>query len=290
MLGLFAASAFRILPSLNKIIAATQTIRSSLPVINTLYDEFRLFDLDRKQQEYVGIDEFNGDIVFDDVTFQYPDTSAASLAEISLKIGKGSSVGIIGGSGEGKRTLVDIMLGLFAPTNGVVSVNGIDIGVSLRQWQNQIGYVPQSIYLTDDTLRRNVAFGVTDHQIDDAAVWKVLRAAHLDDFVNDFPDGLDTMVGERGVKLSGGQRQRIGIARALYHNPAVLVLDEATSALETFTEHSVMDAIRSLKGNKTVVIVAHRLSTVEHCDYVYRLEKGRVVEEGATARVLDGYR
>jgi ABC-type multidrug transport system fused ATPase/permease subunit len=290
MLGLFAASAFRILPSLNKIIAATQTIRFSLPVINTLYDEFRLFDLDRKQQEYVGIDEFNGDIVFDDVTFQYPETSAASLAEISLKIGKGSSVGIIGGSGEGKRTLVDIMLGLFAPTNGVVSVNGIDIGVSLRQWQNQIGYVPQSIYLTDDTLRRNVAFGVTDHQIDDAAVWKVLRAAHLDDFVNDFPDGLDTMVGERGVKLSGGQRQRIGIARALYHNPAVLVLDEATSALETFTEHSVMDAIRSLKGNKTVVIVAHRLSTVEHCDYVYRLEKGRVVEEGATARVLDGYR
>ena len=193
-------------------------------------------------------------------------------------------VGFIGTSGAGKSTLVDILLGLLTPDTGEVRVDGKDIQANLRNWQDQIGYVPQSIFLTDDTLRRNVAFGLADEQIDDAAVQRAIRAAQLEEFVAGLPDGLETLVGERGIRLSGGQRQRIGIARALYHDPAVLVLDEATSALDTDTELGVMQAVTALQGNKTILIVAHRLSTVEHCDRLYRLEQGMVVAEKVRRR------
>jgi ABC-type multidrug transport system fused ATPase/permease subunit len=159
-----------------------------------------------------------------------------------------------------------------------VLVDGVDIRNALCGWQNQIGYVSQTIYLTDDTLRRNVAFGLADADIDEAAVWRALRAAQLEEFVRQLPEGLDTVVGERGVRLSGGQRQRIGIARALYHDPSVLVLDEATSALDTDTESGVMEAIRAMRGEKTILIITHRLSTVEHCDSLVRLVAGQIVE------------
>ena len=171
---------------------------------------------------------------------------------------------------------MDILLGLFTPDTGEVRVDGKDIQANLRNWQDQIGYVPQTIYLTDDTLRRNVAFGLPNEQIDDAAVQRAIQAAQLKDFVASLPDGLETIVGERGIRLSGGQRQRIGIARALYHDPAVLVLDEATSSLDTATERGVMQAVTALQGSKTILIVAHRLSTVEHCDRLYRLEQGKM--------------
>ena len=203
-----------------------------------------------------------------------------------MRIPRGSCVGFIGGSGAGKSTLVDVILGLQAPTNGRVCADGVDIHKSLRSWQALIGYVPQTIFLTDDTLRRNVAFGLADSDIDDDAVMRSIRAAQLDEFVASLPAGLETMVGERGVRLSGGQLQRIGIARALYHDPEVLVLDEATSSLDTATERGVMAAVRSLRGHKTLIIVAHRLSTVEHCDWLYRLEAGQIVEGGEPSKLL----
>ena len=177
-------------------------------------------------------------------------------------------------------------LGPTTPSGGEVRVDGQDIQRNLRGWQDQVGYVPQSVYLTDDSLRRNVAFGLPAEEIDDGAVWRALKAAQLDGFVASLPDGLATTVGERGVRLSGGQRQRIGIARALYHDPAVLVLDEATSAVDTDVEHEVMRAVTALQGSKTVLIVAHRLSTVAHCDRLYRLEGGKVTAQGHPSDLL----
>jgi ABC-type multidrug transport system fused ATPase/permease subunit len=178
-------------------------------------------------------------------------------------------------------------MGLLEPSLGSVLVDGQNIQNRIRWWQNQIGYVSQSIFLLDDTLRRNIAFGVLDDEIDEESVVSAIRAAQLDVFVNRLSDGLDTLVGERGVRLSGGERQRIGIARALYNNPEVLVLDEATSSLDAETEHDVMKAVQALQGTKTVVIVAHRLSTVEYCDRLYRLENSRVVDEGTFSEVMN---
>lgn len=284
-LGLFAAAAFRIMPSVYRVLSSVQSLRYGLPVIDTLYEE-----LNRGIPPAVakgGIAApFREAVEFDKVRFKYPATSAPTLNELSLVVRCGESVGFIGASGAGKSTLVDVLLGLLTPDSGQVRVDGRDIRENLRNWQCQIGYVPQSIFLTDDTLRRNVAFGLAQEQIDEAAVWRALRAAQLEEFVHSLPDGLEAMVGERGIRLSGGQRQRIGIARALYHDPAVLVLDEATSSLDTVTERGVMEAVRALRGAKTIIIVAHRLSTVEHCDRLYRVARGRVVAEGTPAMLL----
>ena len=182
--------------------------------------------------------------------------------------------------------MVDIILGLLTPATGRVKVDGVDIETSIRGWQDRIGYVPQSIYLTDDTLRRNIAFVLHDEKISENSVLGAVQAAQLEQFVKSLPEGLDTVVGERGVRLSGGQQQRIGIARSLYHDPSVLVLDEATSSLDTDTEREVMDAVRKLHGKKTILIVAHRLSTVEDCDYLYHLEAGKIIDEGAPNLIL----
>ena len=182
--------------------------------------------------------------------------------------------------------MVDVILGLLAPSGGRVEVDGHDIQQDLRQWQDQIGYVPQSIYLTDDTLRRNVAFGLPNEQIDDLAVRRAIKATQLEEFVSTLPEGLETLVGERGVRLSGGQRQRIGVARALYHDPAVLVLDEATSALDGDTERGVMEGVTALQGGKTIIVVAHRLSTVENFDRLFRLGHGKIIEEGTPEVIL----
>jgi ABC-type multidrug transport system fused ATPase/permease subunit len=183
--------------------------------------------------------------------------------------------------------LIDILLGLLEPKSGSVRVNGLDIGFCKRSWQHIVGYIPQTIFLMDDSLRRNIAIGISDNEIDEVAIREALKSAQLEDFVASLPEGLDTMVGERGVRLSGGQRQRIGIARALYHRPSVLVLDEATSSLDTETEHEVMKAVQALQGDKTVIIVAHRLSTVEYCDRLYRLDAGRIVDEGTFSEVMN---
>jgi ATP-binding cassette, subfamily B, bacterial PglK len=282
-LGLFAAAAFRLMPSVNRIISAVQQLRYSYPAVNTLYEEL---SLPLENRENNGITSLKNKIEIKDVSYTYPDSSELSLYKIDLKVKKGESIGIIGPSGSGKSTLVDILLGLLVPTDGKIKIDGQDILSNLRSWQDQVGYVPQSIYLTDDTLKRNIAFGLSESQIDNVAVDKAIKAAQLEGFVSDLPEGTETMVGEHGVRLSGGQRQRIGIARALYHDPSVLVLDEATSALDVTTEKEVMKAITALQGNKTIFIVAHRLSTVENCDCLYKLEQGRIVAEGAPEDIL----
>jgi ABC-type multidrug transport system fused ATPase/permease subunit len=277
-LGLFAAAAFRLIPSANRILGTVQNVRYTLPVINTLYAELKSFQ-GAQLSECAELSRFRQGLALESICYSYPAAEKPTLHNINLTVKCGAAVGFIGGSGAGKSTLVDLILGLLTPTSGMVRVDGIDIQTNLRAWQNQIGYVPQSIFLTDDTLRRNVAFGVTESQIDEASVWQAICAAQLEEFVSELPQGLDTVVGERGVRISGGQRQRIGIARALYRDPTVLVLDEATSSLDIATESGVVDAVRALHGKKTILIVAHRPSTIAHCDHVYRLEQGRVIEE-----------
>lgn len=286
-MGVFAAAAFRLLPSVNRILGSFQSIRYSLPVIETLSREISLLAETIAPQRGIPF-VFSSALVMDAVSFCYPSAQAPALCEISLSITRGASVGFVGQSGAGKSTLVDVLIGLLRPGSGTVRVDGQDIQGNLRGWQDQIGYVPQSIFLTDDTLRRNIAFGLSNEQINDAAVGRALRAAQLEEFVNSLPDGVNTCVGERGVRLSGGQRQRIGIARALYHDPAVLVLDEATSSLDIATEAGVMEAVRALQGEKTIIIIAHRLTTVEQCDHIYRLEQGRIMAEDHQTRANFG--
>jgi len=284
ILGLFAAAAFRVMPSINRLLMATQTLIFNRSIIASVYKDFLLDSPDSLSLK--SETKFATQLELTDVSFKYPTAANASLQNVSLVVKRGEAVGFVGPSGAGKSTLVDVILGLFAPTSGVVKVDGQDVQQNLRNWQNQIGYVPQAIYLTDDTLRRNVAFGLNDENIDDNLVRNAIRLAQLEEFVATLPEKLETVVGERGVRLSGGQRQRIGIARALYHNPSILVLDEATSSLDTPTEHGVMQAVQALQGSKTVLIVAHRLSTVEYCDRLYKIENARITEEGTFDKVV----
>ena len=220
-------------------------------------------------------------IAVEDLRFSYGSQTSNVLNGVSLVIPRGQTVGLIGVSGSGKSTLVDVLLGLLAPASGRVLIGGVDTARCMKWWQRRLGYVPQSIYLLDDTVRRNVAFGIAEDRIDDTAVARAIAMVNLDSFVASLPQGLATVVGERGVRISGGQRQRIGIARALYSDPEVLVLDEATSALDGETEETVMEAIDALHGRLTIVVIAHRTATVARCDRVLRVEGGVVREEAA---------
>lgn len=224
--------------------------------------------------------------MLDRVTYRYPSSSEIALKDISMVIPKGESIGLIGKSGAGKTTLVDVILGLLTPESGGIRVDDVSVINNLRSWQNAIGYIPQSIFLIDDTIKHNIAFGVADEEIDEGKLYKVIQAAQLTELIEELPDGLETMVGERGVRLSGGQRQRVGIARALYHEREILVLDEATAALDNETEGLVTDAIKSLSGTKTIIIIAHRLSTIAHCDRIYSLEKGEIARSGSYQEVV----
>ena len=283
VLGLFGAAAFRLLPTMNQVISNFMSIGLYRPILVNLYDDLcRDFPMQFQTTEENRLSE---NLSVERLKFKYANVETFALEDVSIVIRRGEAVGLIGSSGSGKSTLVDILLGLLEPTAGSVCIDGRDIRDNLRGWQDQIGYVPQSIFLTDDTLRRNVAFGLPNDQIDDSAMKLAIRSAQLEDLVASLPEGIETVVGERGVRLSGGQRQRIGIARALYNNPDVLVLDEATSSLDTETEHGVMQAVQALQGEKTVIIVAHRLSTVEYCDRLYRLENARIVDEGTFSEV-----
>ena len=212
-----------------------------------------------------------------DVSYRYPEQYNYSVRDVSLTIPIGQSVAFIGESGAGKTTIVDIILGLLQPDRGRVLVDGEDLEKQRALWQQKIGYIPQSIYLSDDSIRGNIAFGVENKSISDEELWRALEQAQLKEFVKELPDQLDTKVGENGVRLSGGQRQRIGIARALYHNPEILFMDEATSALDNETEKEIMKAIDGLRGEKTLIIIAHRLSTIENCDVVFKMSKGQLV-------------
>ncbi len=291
VLALFAAAAFRLLPSLNRVLAATQFLRYGMPAIDLVYADLYVAKDDRQSDVLQTQNQipppFANEIEGSNIFYHYPDSINYALSEISFSIKKGSCVGFIGSSGAGKSTLVDVILGLLSPQGGEIKVDSIDIEKNKRWWQDQIGYVPQSVTLIDSSLRANIAFGVPVSEIDEGAVKLAIQSAQLEDFIYSLPEGLDTQVGERGVRLSGGQLQRIGIARALYHNPPVLVLDEATSALDSTTEDGVMQAVNALHGNKTILIIAHRLSTVRQCDFLYSIEDGKIVGQGAPHDILD---
>ena len=279
VLGVFAASAFRLMPSVNRLLNAYQNLRYSMPVVETIYSELKYTKCSDLSENQAGLHFFNK-INLKNINYSYPGSDDLALVNISMEIPHGSTVGIIGPSGAGKSTLVDVILGLLIPQNGEVVADEVDIKKNMRAWQNKIGYVPQSIYLTDDTLERNITLGLPQEQIDNEKIKNAVESAQLKSFVENCADGLNTIVGERGVRISGGQKQRIGIARALYHDPEVLILDEATSSLDTSTEADVMRAVTKLHGKKTIIIIAHRLSTVKDCDYLYKLDDGRVINQG----------
>jgi ABC-type multidrug transport system fused ATPase/permease subunit len=287
-LGLFAAAAFRLLPSVNKLTLGLQNLRYTRSIVDTVVTDLQLPNLPLSDMSVRNV-KVRHSIVLDNVSYCYPGASRPSLVDVSLEIPRFASVGLIGGSGAGKSTLIDIILGLLEPSTGRILVDGVDVQGHVRSWQREIGYVPQAIYLCDDTIRRNVAFGRRDEAIDDEAVLAALDSAQLLDFVKLLPQGVDTEIGERGMRLSGGQRQRIGIARALYTDPPFLILDEATSALDNATERDVMTAIESLHGRKTMLIVAHRLTTVAKCTCIVQLEGGQVVQTTSPPGALDSW-
>lgn len=279
LLGVLSLAAFRLMPSANRILNLSTTIRYQIPTFLALKQD--LIDADNlinnhKNEINTGKIRFNKKIVIEGIEFYYPSNHKTILHKVSFTIPKGKFVGIIGPSGAGKTTFVDILLGLLEPTDGSITVDGVDIFSNIRGWQANLAYVPQSIYLIDGTIKENIALGVAENEIDDELVNKVLHMAELYDFVYSQPDNINTNVGERGVKLSGGQRQRIGIARALYQQPEVLILDEATSALDNETEKSITDTILKLKGKITIIAIAHRTSTLEQCDFKIKFEDGRV--------------
>ena len=282
LLGVLALAAFRLMPSANRIVTLSNGIKFQMPLFEELYRELLALKSRKYHKRELKLADapqplpFTDKISIEHLGFYYPGVEEDVLTDVNFSVPKGSFVGIVGPSGAGKTTFVDILLGLFAPTRGRITVDGIDTRQQLRAWQANIAYVPQSIYLTDATIRENVALGESHDEIDDTRVHKALAMAELDMFVNAQPKGIETMVGERGVKLSGGQRQRIGIARALYQQPEVLILDEATSALDTETEKSITDTILKFKGQITILAIAHRVSTLRECDFRVRFELGRV--------------
>jgi len=221
------------------------------------------------------------EITLTDISYKYPNTEKMIFDKATLKIPVGSSVGIVGTSGAGKSTIVDVLLGMLRIEEGSICADGVDVlePKNYRKWLKNVGYIPQTIFMLDDTIRKNVAFGIPEDEISEERLWEVLKEAQLDEFIKGLPKGLETGIGERGIRLSGGQRQRIGIARALYENPEVLILDEATSALDNDTEAAIMDSINLLHGQKTLIIIAHRLQTIEKCDEVYRVEEGKIRRE-----------
>jgi ABC-type multidrug transport system fused ATPase/permease subunit len=306
VLGVFALASFRLMPAVGNLLGTVNGVRYNSYVLDKLYLDLKeqealeneIFisqSLSSDQASSVNAAKLRGErpvlpcldeILLKEVTYRYPDVEENALNEISLTIKRGQSIGLIGRSGAGKTTLVDVILGLLTPQTGDIQVDGVSIYQDLRAWQNLIGYVPQSIFLTDDTLERNIAFGVPDHLIDANKLQQAIRSVQLSKVVEQLPEGIHTVLGERGVRLSGGQRQRVGIARALYHEREILVLDEATAALDNETESLVSDAIKALGGTKTIIIIAHRLSTIQHCDRIYKMEQGRVVESGSYQEVI----
>ena len=281
-MAVFAVAAFRLLPSVGKINAYVNNVMYTKASLDMIYQDLCEIEKNKPiEVEWEGKTEnwkFMKGVFAEHITYHYPDSDTEVLHDITLKIPKGKTVALIGPSGAGKTTLADIILGLLPPVSGVVRMDDKNVYENLRSWRQKLGYIPQSIYLSDDTIRNNVAFGIYEEQIDEDAIWKALEKAQLKEFVQGLEKGLDTYVGDRGVRLSGGQRQRIGIARALYHDPEILVLDEATSALDSSTEQAVMESIESLQGLKTMVIIAHRLTTIKNADLIYEVVEGKVIQ------------
>ena len=278
----FAVASFRLLPSVGKINAYVNSIMYCRPALDLIYDDLKAIEdyVPEEQEEVkdkVETWHLKEKIELRNISYTYDDADKEVLINVELTIHKGETIALIGSSGAGKTTLADVFLGLLIPQKGHILVDGKNIYDHMDFWHHMLGYIPQSIYLSADTIRNNVAFGIRDEDIDDAAVEEALKKAQLYDFVQTLDKGMNTFVGDRGVRLSGGQRQRIGIARALYYDPEILVLDEATSALDNETETAVMEAIESLKGLKTMVIIAHRLTTIRNADQIYEVTEGQAV-------------
>lgn len=278
VLGLFGAVSFRLMPSVSRMVSSLNLLRFGTSITNIVEKEVDELQYTEDSDPSSEI-SFNTSIELNDVEFFYPSSDTPALKNVNIRITKGEMVGFVGKSGSGKSTLIDTIMGLLEPGNGKLLVDGKRIDrKSVRLWQRLIGYVPQFIYLTDDTLKRNIAFGLDDDDINESAVQAAIEAAQLRELVEELPDGIETKLGERGVRLSGGQRQRIGIARALYHDPEIIVLDEATSALDMETEAQIMSSVYELHGKKTLLVVAHRLSTIEKADLVVRMSEGAVTQ------------
>jgi ATP-binding cassette, subfamily B, bacterial PglK len=306
LLSVFAFTALRIIPATNQLIQSLSNLRSCGHTIEILYLNLKEVEAPQsgrslKVEPLARSDNhaqsrhpektpllFQESLTLNNITYRYPDTEDPAIQNLSLNIKKGESIALIGKSGSGKTTLVDVVLGLLQPENGDILIDGTSIYSDVRQWQNLIGYIPQSIFLMDDTIERNIAFGVADHLIDYARLRKAIQMSQLEELIYEqLADGLQTIVGEQGVRLSGGQRQRIGIARALYHQREILILDEATSALDNETERLVSESIQSLSGDKTMIIIAHRLTTIKHCDRVYLLNRGRITKSGTYEQIVE---
>ena len=284
ILTVFAAAVVRLMPCATRMNTYLNNIVYFEPflmgVSNNLQDEINHPDL---KKEFAKEDHkkmpVKKAIALKDITYAYPNTEKLIFDHADMEIPIGKAVGIVGTTGAGKSTVVDILLGLLKMQGGAVCADDVDINTDYHGWLKNVGYIPQMIFMLDDTIRRNVAFGVSDENINEERVWEVLKEAQLDEFIRTLPEGLDTTIGERGIRLSGGQRQRIGIARSLYNNPDVLIMDEATSALDNDTEAAIIESVNRLHGKKTLVIIAHRLQTIENCDMIYRVEDGKIKRE-----------
>ncbi len=295
--ALFGVATIRLMPAIEIITRMFTELRYNLAAVNPVYDDLtelkpsqKDFQFDRRKKDKIVL---NDRIAIRNLHYHYPNSEAQALNGVSLEILCGQAVAFAGQSGAGKTTIVDVLLGLLEPQQGEILVDGKNTSHSISAWQRNIGYIPQFIYLADDTMRRNIAFGLPDDQIDDRCISRAVEQAQLTELVGRLPQGLDTVIGERGARLSGGQRQRIGIARALYHDPQVLVMDEATSALDNITEQHIINAIETLRGERTIIMIAHRLTTVMNCDKIYFMEDGRITDSGTYTELLtrnDGFR
>ncbi len=291
ILTLFAMATVRLMPAVQQISSMYTKLRYNLVTIDPIYEDLkeleehnRRFELDRMKKEPL---ELKKAISVSNLTYSYPETEEQALSGVTFTIPKGGAVAFVGSSGAGKTTLVDLILGLLEPTAGEILVDGKNINNHLSAWQRNIGYIPQSIYLADDTLRKNIAFGLPDKSIDDEKIMHAIELSQLSELLSRLPKGLDTMIGEHGTRLSGGQRQRVGIARALYHNPQILVMDEATSALDNVTEKLITEAIERLKGERTIIMIAHRLSTVRKCDKLFLMSNGIIKDSGTYDQLVE---
>jgi len=285
IIGLFSLALIRLLPSITGIISSLQQIRFATPAISVIYNDFsnlnKLLGADYQcENPPVNIANFN-DISIKHLAFTYHRSKTNVLCDLSLEIKNGQSIGFTGPSGSGKTTFINLLLGILEPTSGGIFVDGVNIHKNLTSWRSRIGYVPQYISLSDGSVKENVAFGLEIEDINENQVWKSLKEAHLDDFVKSIPGGINSVIGENGMKLSGGQRQRLGLARALYRDPSILVFDEATSSLDVKTERKITNEIEKLSGSRTVIIITHRISTLKNCNVIYYLSEGKIIFSGS---------
>ena len=292
IVSLFAISTVRLIPGINTITASLTTIRLRKPSFDLIVEEIKKLKSSIEIKNFKNIEnknkiEFNNDILLKDLSFNYKAENKSAINNITMSIKKGTRVGIIGRSGSGKSTLVDIILGLLEPEKGEILVDGINIKDNKRSWQSYIGYIPQDIYLLDDTIKNNITFGIDKNDINKKLLYESIKIAQLEKFVESSKNKLDTVVGNRGIKISGGEKQRIGIARALYNNPEILIFDEATSALDVDNENKILDEIYEGIGNKTLIVISHRNNTVKYCDLIYVMEQGKIIDQGSYAKIME---